>query len=86
MFRERTVLQYVSNSNVIVGRFSMPATYFRYEFSPITVRYTQRTSTLAHFLVQLCAIVGGTVTVLGLVNGALLAASKKFKKNIGKLG
>ena len=40
----------------------------------------------AHFLVQLCAIIGGVFTVLGLVNGAVIAASKKFKKNIGKLG
>lgn len=78
--------QYVSNSNVIVGRFQMPAIYFRYDFSPITVRFSQRTQGFAHFLVQLCAIVGGVVTVLGIVNGAVLVASKRFKANINKLG
>ena len=78
--------QYVSNSNFILGRFQIPAIYFRYDFSPLTVRFIQRRTSLAHFLVQVCAIIGGVVTVLGLVNGALVAASKRFKKGIGKLG
>lgn len=78
--------QYVSNSNHILGRFQIPAIYFRYDFSPLTVKFIQRRSSFAHFLVQVCAIVGGVVTVLGLVNGALVAASKSFKKGIGKLG
>jgi len=77
--------QYVSNSNHM-ARFQLPAIYFRYDFSPITVKFTERRTGFAHFLVQLCAIIGGVFTVLGLVNGALLAASKKFKQNINKLG
>lgn len=78
--------QFVANSNHIVGRFQLPAIYFRYDFSPITVAFKEKKSTFAHFLVQVCAIVGGVFTVLGLVNGAILAASKKFKRNINKLG
>jgi hypothetical protein len=78
--------QYVSNSNVIVGRFQMPAIYFRYDFSPITVKFAERKNTFAHFLVQVCAIIGGVFTVLGLVNGIVLAAGKKFKHGINKLG
>jgi len=78
--------QYVSNSNVITGRFQLPAIYFRYDFSPITVRFTERKTSLSHFLVQLCAIIGGVFTVLGLVNAGVLAASKNFKKRINKLG
>ena len=40
----------------------------------------------SHFLVQLCAIVGGVFTVLGILNGLLLTAGKTFKGKIGKLG
>lgn len=78
--------QYVSNSNVIVGRFQMPAIYFRYDFSPITVKFAEHKNSLAHFLVQVCAIIGGVFTVLGLVNATALAATKRFKDGINKLG
>jgi hypothetical protein len=114
--------QFVSNSNVIVGRFNLPAIYFRYDFSPISVLFQEQKSSLAHFLVQgmrtahagarsaaiaehdrrcltafmsllasaspraVCAIVGGLFTVLGLFNGMALAAGKKFKLDLNKLG
>jgi hypothetical protein len=78
--------QFTSNSNHILGRFQLPAIYFRYDFSPITVKFEERKNSFAHFLVQICAIIGGVFTVLGLVNGVVLAASKKFKANINKLG
>lgn len=63
--------QFVSNSNHIVGRFQLPAIYFRYDFSPITVAFKEKKSSFAHFLVQVCAIVGGVFTVLGLVTCTL---------------
>lgn len=83
---EHDSYQYVSNSNVIVGRFQMPAIYFRYDFSPLTVKFVEKKIGFAHFLVQVCAIIGGVFTVLGLVNGVALAAGKRFKANMNKLG
>jgi len=44
----------------------IPSIYFRYEFSPITVKFTQSREGFFHFTVQLCAIVGGVFTAAGI--------------------
>lgn len=41
--------QYVANSNHIIGRFQLPAIYFRYDMSPITVR-TKQTETREKYI------------------------------------
>jgi len=80
--------QYVANSNDILGRYAIPAIYFRYDMSPISVKFIKKNKALSHFLVQLCAIIGGVFTVLGLfsaiVNSSLRQIMKKAE--IGKLG
>jgi hypothetical protein len=48
------------------------------EFSPLTMKITKQTNSLSKFLISLCAIVGGTFVVFGMVNGALLT----FKKSV----
>jgi len=80
--------QYVANSNDVVGRYRIPAVYFRYELSAITVRFAEKHKSFAHFLVQICAIVGGVFTVLGLVSSVLHKSLTRFikKANEGKLG
>jgi hypothetical protein len=78
--------QIVASSNEIPGRMQMPAIYFRYDFSPITVLFEERKATFSYFLVEVCAIIGGVFTVLGMFSGVILAASKKYKSSINKLG
>lgn len=78
--------QYTANSHEVFGRYRLPAAYFRYDFSPITMKYTATRTNLAHFLVQVCAIIGGVFTVLGLVSASAHALVKKYKSEIGKLG
>ena len=78
--------QYTANSNEVFGRYRLPAAYFRYDFSPITMKYSAVREPFSHFLVQVCAIIGGVFTVLGLVNAAVHTAVKKYKSEIGKLG
>lgn len=83
--------QFVSNSNQLAGRYRVPAVYFRYDLSPIVVQLTETNKLLSHFLVQVCAIVGGVFTVLGVVNSVIHSSIKAVimsnKKNqIGKLG
>ena len=78
--------QYIAHSNVVGGRYRVASIYFRYDVDAITMRIERKGKAFAHFLVQLCAIVGGVFTVLGLLNGLLLTAGKTFKGKIGKLG
>ena len=48
-----------------------PAVYFHYEFSPIMAKSTQTRRSYSSFLTGLCAIVGGVVTVAGMLDSFL---------------
>eukprot|EP00898_Chlorokybus_atmophyticus_P000082 jgi/Chlat1/1074/Chrsp110S01542 len=47
---------------------SIPAIYFVYDFSPITVTIAETRKSLAHFLTRLCAVVGGSFAVTGMLD------------------
>jgi len=80
------VHQFTSNTNEVVTNM-VPATYFRFDLSPITVRYWQYKQNIFHFLIQICAIIGGIFTVTGiidaLVHKSVVALLKKAE--MGKL-
>lgn len=68
------------------GGRAHPAIWFRYELSPITVKYTERRQPLYHFLTTVCAIIGGTFTVAGILDSLIFSASEIVKKaQLGKL-
>jgi len=84
---ELYTFQITADNNLIVTQHQLPAIYFRYDFSPITVRYFQKKETFLHFLVQISAIVGGVFTVAGMIDGAIYRSSNFFKKvELGKQG
>jgi len=62
--------------------------YFRYDLSPITVKFSRKSRSFSHFLVQICAIVGGVFTVLGLFNSIVHSSLKHIlkKAEMNKLG
>ena len=60
--------QYTSHGNDLVIPRQLPAIYFRYDFSPVTVKIDRRRRGIAHFLTDICAVVGGVLTVLKLIN------------------
>jgi hypothetical protein len=65
---------------------AMPAVYFRYHLSPISVKFSKRKKQFSHFLTYVCAIVGGVFTVAGLLNSMLLSTVLAFQKNVlGKI-
>ena len=69
------------------GHKVMPAIWFRYDLSPITVKYTEKRPPFYTFLTMMCAIIGGTFTVAGIIDSMLFTATSVFKKmEIGKLG
>jgi len=68
------------------GRQIMPAIWFRYDLSAITIKYTEKRQPFYHFITTFCAIVGGTFTVTGIIDGMIFTAHEIFKKaEIGKL-
>ena len=59
---------------------------FRYDLNPITVRYHESRPPLYHFLTTICAIVGGTFTVAGIIDSCIFSATEIFKKfELGKI-
>ncbi|XP_041370107.1 endoplasmic reticulum-Golgi intermediate compartment protein 1-like [Gigantopelta aegis] len=63
-----------------------PAIWFRYDLSPITVRYKEKTKPFYTFLTTICAIIGGTFTVAGIIDSLCFTALEIFKKaELGKL-
>jgi len=68
-----------------MGRF-IPAIWFKYDLNPITVRYHEKRPPFYTFITTVCAIVGGTFTVAGIIDSAIFTASEMFKKfELGKL-
>ena len=58
----------------------------RYDLNPITVRYHESRPPLYHFLTTICAIVGGTFTVAGIIDSCIFSATEIFKKfELGKI-
>lgn len=79
-YSQREVIQYHH------GGRALPAIWFRYELSPITVRYKERRKPFYTFLTTICAIIGGTFTVAGILDSFVFTAAEIFKKaELGKL-
>mmetsp|Transcript_70341 Transcript_70341/g.205714 ORF Transcript_70341/g.205714 Transcript_70341/m.205714 type:complete len:348 (-) Transcript_70341:180-1223(-) len=81
------VYQFTANSNRIANQ-QMPSLYLRYDFSPVTVRYQETRERFSHFLVQVCAVVGGIFTVAGVLDSLLHKSIVHLAKKaqLGKLG
>ncbi|GJP32355.1 hypothetical protein CLOM_g16952 [Closterium sp. NIES-68] len=63
----------------------LPAARFHYLLSPMQVVLTETRASLAGFLTNLCAIIGGVFTVAGIVDGMLHGAVRVAKKiQLGK--
>jgi len=58
----------------------VPGTFLNFEISPILVVHTETRQSFAHFLTSTCAIVGGVLTVVSIIDSVLFATSKKLKK------
>mmetsp|Transcript_71590 Transcript_71590/g.165562 ORF Transcript_71590/g.165562 Transcript_71590/m.165562 type:complete len:348 (+) Transcript_71590:40-1083(+) len=81
------VYQFTANSNKIANQ-QMPSLYLRYDFSPVTVKYQETREKLSHFLVQVCAVIGGIFTVAGVLDSLLHKSIVHLAKKaqLGKLG
>jgi Endoplasmic reticulum vesicle transporter len=55
--------------------------------SPVTVKFTQYHTPFLHFIVQLCAIIGGVFTIAGITDALVHKSVRKLvkKSEEGKL-
>jgi hypothetical protein len=77
--------QFTSHSHS--GDTMFPSIYFKYEMSPITVKFSQYREEWIHFIVQICAILGGIFTVTGIIDAVIHKSILMIlrKANMGKL-
>ena len=61
---------------------------FRYDLSPVTVKFSLKKESFFHFLVQICAIIGGIFTVAGIIDSLIHKSIIHIlkKAQMGKLG
>lgn len=71
-----TVSKYQSNTKAN----GIPAVYMRFEIAPIYVYYSFRQSSLIHFIVRTIAIIGGVITVAGIVVSFLQTSAYQIGK------
>jgi len=63
----------------------VPEAKFSYDLSPISVIVSQRGKPFYSFLTSLFAIIGGTFTVISLINGVVDTVNVRVKRSLGKL-
>ncbi|GAA5993626.1 hypothetical protein JCM11641_001033 [Rhodosporidiobolus odoratus] len=68
------------------GYAGVPGTFFNYEISPLMVIHRETRQSLAHFLTSTCAIVGGVLTIAGLVDSLVYAQARRLKHGNVKTG
>lgn len=63
-----------SHSRVLlIAAVSIPV-FFNYEISPLMVIHRETRQSFAHFLTSTCAIVGGILTMAGLIDSFVVSA------------
>ncbi len=75
-----SVTKHAVEIDVASGTFAHPGLFFEYDFSPIMVKFTETRRSFLQFLTSLCAIVGGMLTVAGMVDSLIHQTEKTFKK------
>jgi len=74
-----TSFQYSMNHNSQATNAAFGAIYFRYDVDCITVKYTRRSRHLTHFLINVCAILGGVFAVIGIFHSMAQQLLKSAK-------
>ncbi|GAA6019343.1 hypothetical protein JCM11491_000901 [Sporobolomyces phaffii] len=61
------------------GYAGVPGLFFNYEISPLKVTHVETRQSVAHFLTSTCAIVGGVLTIAGVIDGFVYRGAKRLK-------
>ncbi|KAI9224497.1 endoplasmic reticulum-golgi intermediate compartment protein 3 [Blastocladiella britannica] len=65
-----------------IGLTALPGIFFNYEISPMRVVQTEAKKSVTYFLTSVCAVVGGVVTVAGMVDAAVYRTERAWKKKV----
>ncbi|GAA5883188.1 hypothetical protein JCM3774_002413 [Rhodotorula dairenensis] len=68
------------------GYAGSPGVFFNYEISPLQVISRETRESFAHFATSLCAIVGGVLTIAGLVDSLVYGHMRRLREGGAKTG
>ncbi|BGP58406.1 hypothetical protein JCM8202_001909 [Rhodotorula sphaerocarpa] len=68
------------------GYAGVPGVFFNYEISPLQVITRETRESFAHFATSLCAIVGGVLTIAGLVDSLVYGHMRRLREGGAKTG
>eukprot|EP00930_Biecheleria_cincta_P074685 TRINITY_DN61904_c0_g1_i1.p1 TRINITY_DN61904_c0_g1~~TRINITY_DN61904_c0_g1_i1.p1 ORF type:complete len:382 (-),score=57.48 TRINITY_DN61904_c0_g1_i1:137-1261(-) len=72
-----------NEKNVLVRHqelLGLPGVFLVYEFTPFMVQKSEKVVPVTHFLISVCAIIGGVFTVAGLLDAILYRTTKRLAK------
>ena len=67
-------------NGIFMGGFPHPGVFFKYDFSPIMVQFTEERKSFMEFLTSACAIIGGVFTCAGLVTRCCIGTADVIAK------
>ena len=76
--QEELVMNHLAHAKATSPTAMLPGIFLVYDFSAFMVEVTRHRSSLAHFLVRVCAIVGGVSTVVAFVDWAVVRAKRLY--------
>jgi hypothetical protein len=69
-----------STGAVFVQNFPHPGVFFKYDFSPIMVKFSEERMTFMNFATTVCAIIGGVFTCAGLMTRCCIGSIDVISK------
>lgn len=79
--RIRTFQYSVSKQDHVVNYFGgLPGVFFMLDHSPMRIIYSETKMSLATYLTNICAIIGGIFTVASVIDGILYRAERISKQ------
>ena len=67
-------------NGIFMGGFPHPGVFFKYDFSPIMVQFTEERKSFMEFITSACAIIGGVFTCAGLVTRCCIGTADVISK------
>lgn len=68
-----------SGAHISHGFAGVPGVFFNYEISPLKTIHSEYRQSLSHFLTSTCAIVGGILTVAGILDSLVYNSGKRLR-------
>ena len=79
-YKPRKLEWYEGKADAHVDTALVPNAVFHYDISPVMVVMAEETQSFSSFITNICAVIGGIYTAVGLLDNVLYHAGESVKK------